>query len=215
MQHVILIAFQLQQGHFILRMFGLRILGISCLAASPNHKFAFQDARLQMAVDIFYEAQDLVTDGKHKEACEEFMSGISIGRSIVQRLQDTQDGQKNTDSPESALDWLVLSYISMFRARVEIGDWETARADAWAACNYSMYMNIEALYCMLSVCQNTDDKIGELQTLKSILAASTVSNSSRTKDSNVDSEGDGTNQMTIEEVHDRIRFLEGELLESK
>jgi hypothetical protein len=192
--------------HIAFRMFGFHFLGICLLAASPND-FEFQDSRLQMAVDVNRDAQQLVTDGKHKEACQEFMSGISIGRTAVQRLQERHgEGESDADNPELALDWLVSSYISLFRARVEVGDWEKARADAWAACSYSLYKNLEALYCMLSVCENTEDKIGELQTLKSIISASSSIQESY-------SDGDA-NRMSTDEVHERIRLLEKEL-ESK
>jgi hypothetical protein len=189
-------------------MFGFQFLAICSLAASPNN-FAFQDSRLQMAVDVYRDAQQLVTDGKHKEACQEFMSGIFIGRTAVKQLQEQEqhgEGDSDADKPELALDWLVSSYISLFRARVIVGDWEKARADAWAACSYSLYTNLEALYCMLSVCENTEDKIGELQTLKSIISASSSVQES-------DSDGEA-NRMSIDEIHERIRRLEAEL-ESK
>eukprot|EP00980_Cylindrotheca_fusiformis_P007429 scaffold1530_cov98-Cylindrotheca_fusiformis.AAC.5 len=184
-------------------------MGMVWLAASPPSEFAFQDSRLQMAVDICHEAQQLATEGKHKEACAEFMSGISIGRSVVQKLQE--ENSPAEDNPELALEWLVASFLAMFRARVQVGDWDSARADAWAACNYSQYRNLEALYCMLTVCEHTDDKIGELQTLKSIVEAIKAASSKvGSPDANV-----AEDRNNVDKIHERIRLLEKDLLESQ
>lgn len=46
--------------------------------------------------------------------------------------------------------------------------WGTARSDAWAACSFSNNENVDALLCMLIVCELQEDTMGELQTLKSI-----------------------------------------------
>lgn len=195
-------------------MFGLRQLGIWFFAAAAensssygnNNKYSFQDSRLRLAVEICHDAKQLPSP---KDACDEFMSGIVIGRSIVQKLQENKlqgnDIDDNDDDPDLALDWLVSCYIELFNSRVKLNDWETARKDAWAACMYSMYTNIEALECMLTVCTNTNDSIGELQTLKQILAAySTTTTSSGS--------GGGTSTtMTLEEIEKRIQVLEKDL----
>lgn len=147
-------------------------------------KESFSDSSLQMAVEIFNEAQTMVRDGNHQKACEEFQSALFIGRKVVQKLQESED-ESTDDDPRLALEWLIASYLSMFQCRVALGDWNKARADAWAACNYAQYgpngsfggdgmdaqsfqLELAALSAMWIVCQNTNDTINEWQTLQSL-----------------------------------------------
>ena len=174
-------------------MFGLYQLSMWLFAAADK-SYSFQNSNLQMAVDICKDARELASAGKQKEACDEFMSGIVIGRPIVQRLQESASKTTSEDDPTLALDWLVSSYVELCRSRGE--DWVSARKDAWAACMYSMYNDMEALDCMLTVCRNTDDLIGEIQTLRQILACDGESSAFT---------------MTQNEIKERIRVLEKEL----
>lgn len=191
-------------------MFGLHLIGSLFLALNGN-QYSFQDASLKIAADAYRDAQQLASEGKHKEACDEFMSGIFIGRSTVQKLFDQKQGggdpdDQLQDETDDAIDWLISSYISLFKARIAMNDWTTARADAWAACNYSMNENLEALYCMLLVCKRTNDAIGEIQTLRLVSAL-------QSDPSTAQSEIwiDGIEVMTTDEIDERIQVLEEKL----
>jgi hypothetical protein len=187
-------------------MFGLKILGTSLLAINGKD-YSFKDPRLQLAVEVCRDAQQLALEGETKEACNEFISGIMMGRSTVQRLiEEKQEDSTDLseDDSEKALDWLVSSYISVFKARITLEDWDTARADAWAACNYSMNTNLEALYCMLLVCRETEDPLGEIQTLRLILSVPVSSQSSFSEYFLVDK----IKMMTTDEIQEQIQVLE-------
>jgi hypothetical protein len=149
-------------------MFGIAVksLGIWAFAFSSGSKtFSFQDERLQGALGFYEEGQQLLQDGSYRDACDAMMTGIFSGRKVVEAMCAS-----DADDPETieALDWLIVSYISCCEARMKLGDWQTARGDAWAACMFSQNLNPQALHCMLKVCENTNDLIGELNTLKSI-----------------------------------------------
>ncbi|CAJ1945917.1 unnamed protein product [Cylindrotheca closterium] len=189
----------------------------------------FQDSTLQMAVEIYNEAQALAKDGNHRKACEEYASGLFIGRKVVQKLQEAaldenssitaEEEEEEEDDPRLALEWLIATYLAMFQSRVALGDWNKARADAWAACNYAQYspngslggdgmdarsfqLELTVLSAMWTVCQNTNDKINEWQTLQSIQQLLKLP----FPQSKVGSIG-----ITREQVEDRLKVLKDEL----
>jgi hypothetical protein len=143
---------------------------LSALLLSLSGKYDFKDLSLQIALESYEEGNSLCLEEKYRTACNAYMNGILVGRKSVQRLVEnySSDGDKE-DDPEAALDWLVSSYLKCAKARMEMKDWQTARADAWAACSYTQNTNLEALTCMLSICEATNDQLGQIQTLKSIL----------------------------------------------
>jgi hypothetical protein len=183
-------------------MFGFGTISSALLAASSSSSgtknYSFQDERLQGALELYKEGQQLSIEGNYEEACDVFMLGIFSGRKTVQSLlENTTTGESSRgdddDDPQIALDWMVSSYLACAEAHIQIGDWQTARADAWAACTYSQNSNRQALQMMLTVCEKTDDALGQHSALKSILE---LSESTRT-------EADGIQQ--------RITALEEEL----
>ena len=154
-------------------MFGRSLIfgKISTLLFASSSKFTFQNERLQQAVTLYEEAKELSSRKQYEDACYVYMQGIFIGRNIVKDLvQNQESGQEHSeDDPQLALEWIVASYLSRSKINIELGDWTTARSDAWAACSYSQNQNLEALDCMLTVCQQTNDLFNELQTLNLIL----------------------------------------------
>jgi len=180
------------------------------LFAAPSSKYSFQNERLQNAAQLYDEGQELTNKGEFKEACDVYMQGIFLGRKIVQGLlEDNQDQDTgdDTDDAELALDWVVSSYVACSKARIELGDWNTARSDAWAACTYSNNKNLEALNCMVAVCENTNDLMGQLQTLKLIYQLISSSSS----DVNVVTTGLSREQLSVEDVQYRISNIETQL----
>ena len=153
-----------------------------------------------ISASLFDEATSLIDQKEYKGACDVCMQGIFTGRKIVQQIMENQNEEE--DDPRLAMDWIVQSYLACGKARIELEDWNTARSDAWAACTYSQNENIETLECMLNVCENTNDTLGELQTLKLILEIL---------------EGDTTlkeqSSMTLQDVQDRISALDDKLEE--
>lgn len=145
------------------------------------------------------EATELVSQGEYEEGCDVYMQGIFLGRKVVQSLMEQDSSETDGDDPQLALDWIVESYLACSKARIELGEWNTARSDAWAACSYSENKNLEALVCMLKVCEK-DDPMGELRTLKLI-------------DQLISSDEQNMNTGIIdgEEVLRRIQSLEEEL----
>jgi hypothetical protein len=162
------------------KMFGFGTVSAALLAAaaasssSGTNKYSFQDERLQGALELYKEGQQLTVEGNYQEACDVFMLGIFMGRKTVQSLlqQGGQDDGSSEDDPQLALDWMISSYLACAEAHIQIGDWQTARADAWAACTYSQNSNRQALEIMLTVCEKTDDALGQFSALKSILELS-------------------------------------------
>jgi hypothetical protein len=148
----------------------------SSSSSSGTTNYSFQDKRLQGALELYKEGQQLTSEGNYQEACDVFMLGIFSGRKTVQSLlENTNGGESNSgddDDPQLALDWMVSSYLACAEAHIQIGDWQTARADAWAACTYSQNSNLQALEMMLTVCEKTDDALGQHSALKSILELS-------------------------------------------
>ncbi len=148
-------------------MFGLaksRGLWLFAFSSQGSIDYSFQDTRLQGALDFYKEGQQLVQEANYSEACNAFMSGIFSGRKTVEKLQESP----NEDESVKALEWLVSSYIQCAEARIKLEDWQKARSDSRAACLYSQNVDLRALLCMLSVCENTNDLLGQLSTLKSI-----------------------------------------------
>ena len=149
------------------------------LPSSPYKEYSFPNQpKLQNAIDMYKEGYQELQNGKYNDACDTFMTGIFMGRSTVQNLllneEDNHEEEKDNTS-QVALDWLISSYILCCCARIANNDYTKARADAWAACSYSQgnagtlpSTTLQALLCMLLVCENSDDNIGELQTLRSI-----------------------------------------------
>lgn len=133
---------------------------------TPSKTFSFQNERLENAAQLFPEATLLLKQEKYKESCDLYMQGIFLGRKVVQELQQEQND--SMDDPKLALDWMIESYIQCSKARIAMGDINTARSDAWAACSFSNNENVDALLCMLTVCELQEDTMGQLQTLKSI-----------------------------------------------
>jgi hypothetical protein len=148
-------------------MFGInRALSLS-LAAFSVKNFSFQNERLKGALEYYEEGQKLFVSGDYEEACDTIMTGVFSGRKAVESMQ-----AENAMHPESAeaLEWLVDSYIICAEARIKLQDWDKARSDAWAACMISKNSNLEALYCMLRVCEKVEDLFGQWSVLKSMEA---------------------------------------------
>jgi hypothetical protein len=180
------------------------------LFAAPSSKYSFNNERLQNAAQLYDEAQELTNKGEIREACAVYMQGIFMGRKIVQGLLEDnpdQDTGDDTDDAGLALDWMVSSYVACCKARIELGDWNTARSDAWAACTYSNYKNLEALNCMVDVCENTNDLMGELQALKMIYQLISSSSS----DVNVETAKLSREQLSVEDVQFRMSNIEEQL----
>jgi hypothetical protein len=180
------------------------------LFAAPSSKYSFNNERLQNAVQLYDEAQELTNKGGFREACAVYMQGIFMGRKIVQGLLEDnpdQDTGDDTDDAGLAMDWMVSSYAACCKARIELGDWNTARSDAWAACTYSNYKNLEALNCMVAVCENTNDLMGELQALKMIYQLISSSSS----DVNVETAKLSREQLSVEDVQFRMSNIEEQL----
>ena len=171
---------------------------ILCLLALKKNLIFYIISIEIFAANLFDEATLLMDQNKYKEACEVYMQGIFLGRKVVQQLMEQHDGAN--DDPNLAMDWIVQSYLACSKARIELGDWETARSDAWAACTYSHNRNIDALKSMLSVNENTNDAIGELQTLNLILGL--------LKDGIIEEQ-----TMSLQDVETRISALEQKLEE--
>ena len=139
-------------------------LWIYALSTPSSQEYSFRDARLQIALEFYREGQQLLVEEKYRDASDALMSGVFAGRRVVEELHASSSEESAT-----AMSWLVTSYIECAKARMKLGDWQTARSDAWAACMFSQNQNLPALQCMLTVCQNTDDLFGQLSTLKAIL----------------------------------------------
>ena len=180
-------------------------------SSSSNSKYNFQDLSLQIALESYEEAEKFFSEGKYNDACASYLNGIMVGRSSVQKLIETENSERQqakeaTDDPDLALDWLISSYLQCARGRIEMKDWEKARADAWAACSYSQNTNMEALECMLSICENTDDQLGQMQTLKSILAVlSTAGDKENMMSATIES-------YSVEDLENKIKAIDGELM---
>jgi hypothetical protein len=144
----------------------MRVFSVWAAAFSVKD-FSFENERLKGALELYKEGQLLVAKGDYEGACDAIMAGVFSGRKLVERMQ-----QEDSSSPESAkaLEWLVASYVTCAEARSTLGDWDKARGDAWAACMISRNTSLDALHCMLQVCESTDDLFGQLSVLKSIEA---------------------------------------------
>ena len=181
---------------------------LSSLLLASRSKFLFQNERLQKAVTLYEEANELSSQNKLEDACYVYMQGIFTGRNAVRDLVENQDSKNDMDDPQLALEWIVASYLSRSRNHIELGDWNMARSDAWAACSYSQNQNLEALKCMLTVCQQTEDLFNELQTLKLILQL-LVSLGDDDED-----QGDfSRNRINVETVEKQIMDVESKLEE--
>lgn len=132
-----------------------------------TQRFIFEDDRLQQAADCLQEGQEMAIRGEYQEARDTIMAGVFSGRKIVEKLQQMKEDQAPEVSSK-ALEWLISSYICCSKARIEMCDWDKARSDAWAACTFSQNTNVDALDCMLQVCEKTSDLFGQLTTLKSM-----------------------------------------------
>eukprot|EP00977_Amphora_coffeiformis_P011921 scaffold2917_cov191-Amphora_coffeaeformis.AAC.14 len=126
------------------------------------------------------------------------MSGTFMGRKAVKAMQ------REMSNPERklAVDWLVASYLACGQARIQLGDWQTARSDVWAACMYSENSSLDALQCMLTVCENTDDLLGELNTLKSIQQLLSTTDGA---------DAFSEEELSIDKVQEQIRRVEAKL----
>jgi hypothetical protein len=144
-------------------------LPLVLLASNP-----FVDFQLNMAFDIVEEAEELAFRKEHEQASITYREGLHLARPRVLKLQD-EDASANEDDFTVAFDWLVSSYCASSACQLEAGNLNGARSDAWAACVFTQNTNNQALQAMLQVCQASTDKIGELTTLKSILALSSSS----------------------------------------
>ena len=169
----------------------------------------FQNERLQKAVTLYEEANELSSQKQLEDASYCYMQGIFLGRKAVQELVQNQESKQRDgggcedDDPQLALEWMVASYLSCSKIHIELEDWNTARSDAWAACSYSQNENLEALECMLTVCQQTNDMFNELQTLNLILQL-------------LRSGGDTSvvaNKFTLDNVQEQIMEVEEKLEE--
>jgi hypothetical protein len=189
------------------RLSTLLFAGVSSSSGGKDYSYSFQDEKLKGALELYQEAKELANIGEYQEACDVYMLGIFMGRKTVQSLCENRNDNsgRDDDDPQQALDWLVSSYLACSKARIQMGDWNKARGDAWAACSYSQNTNLEALECMLTVCENTDDDgLGELQTLKSIQQVLLSSSAEATID-------DKEIIFKVKDIQQRIAMLEEEL----
>ena len=170
-------------------MFGLKQITTVLFGVS---KYSFQDERLKTAAELLQKGEELAIEGNFHEACDFFSQGIYMGRRAAQQIAADS---KNKDS-ENAMDWLISSYVASANARIELSDWQKARSDAWAACTFSQNTYLPALWCMLTICENSDDTFGQLSTLKSMLPL--VSDESQT-------------ETSMEDVEERIALIEAQL----
>ena len=152
----------------------LRSILLVCYSLTP---FWFRDPVLKSALQSFHKGNELAQEGNHRQASKHFQEGLFLGRPVVVKLQEQQSRQSDPssgsdiiDNPYLALEWLTMTYLASARSHIQLGDYEAARRDAWAASLLS-HNNQAALACMIDVCQKQNDKIGELSSLKMFLSA--------------------------------------------
>jgi hypothetical protein len=140
--------------------------------------FRFRNEVLQVALKAFHKGNELAQQGDYKAAASFLRQGIYMGRPIVLELQQHQRRQEavqvavedDEDNAHLALEWLAQSYVASSQAHLKLGDIDAARADAWGACLVSNNQSRAGLECMLQVCSETGDSIGELSSLKMLLS---------------------------------------------
>jgi hypothetical protein len=186
----------------------------------PPTYYSFHNKQLQGALEIYHEAQGLANEGKHKEACDSYMTAIFWGRSTVQQLQPSSENsnnnnntveEKDLDDPKVALDWLVSSYRECCHCHMALEDWATARADAWAACSYSQNANLPALESMWQICQMTEDLLGEFQTLILIRPVLQQQQQQKRIGSSAASALSPSSSLSLETIEERIQAVTEQL----
>ena len=130
-----------------------------------NDKIKGYISNLSIARDITEEAKEkLLDNGNEKEAIALYEDAMIFGRKSALALHEVGANEAN-----DAMDWLVSIYRSSALVRLNIGDIEGARKDAWGACMFSQSMDIPSQECMAEVCKASGDNIGHVQALKRII----------------------------------------------
>ena len=172
----------------------LFLLLLSCTVAPTTGLVPsfFRHEDLKTALSCYQLGNELAAKGQYRQAARKYREGIYVGRPVVQELTENHDmihvtnhrnhdgggGDDNdhddhtarrNDDPSLALELLKHSYVASSDAHVQLGDLDTARKDAWAACLVTNNQDVDALECMLRCTLAADDRIGELCTLKLLL----------------------------------------------
>jgi len=122
--------------------------------------------RLDMALEATQEAKALVAAKKYQDAVTAYADALNLGRKSAIALQECND----TNLQASSLSWLVEVCSQSSQLQLEhLQNLDGARSDAWAACVFSKYRQVEPLECMRKVCRAGEDAIGEYQAIQQLL----------------------------------------------
>lgn len=142
---------------------------------NANVKVEQLQMRLQMGYEAADEARSLLEDKQYQQASSAFMDALNLGRKPALALQEfnieAKDEENNNNNlQEEALQWLINVCCESAQLNLNhLDNLDNARKDAWAACVFSQYQNLEPLQCMQQVCQQGKDLMGEFQACQQLL----------------------------------------------
>jgi len=122
-----------------------------------------------MALEVTQEAKALVAAKRYQDAVTTYADALNLGRKSAIALQELPECS-DTNLQASSLLWLVEVCCQSSELQLEhLRNLDGARSDAWAACVFSKYRQVEPLECMRKVCRAGEDAIGEYQAIQRLL----------------------------------------------
>lgn len=135
----------------------------------------FMRDRLLNGYGFYIQANAAYKSKQYESAVELYEEAIQNGRKPAMALQEareqysTQDKNALEEGYPQSLDWIVTTFRNSCKSRLELGDIDGARRDAFAATVFSQNNDAESHECLAEVCKASKDTIGEYQAVKAAI----------------------------------------------
>lgn len=131
--------------------------------------------RLLQGYDLYTEANIAFESKQYELAMELYEEAIQNGRKPAIALQEarekytTEDNKESTEGYPDSIDWVVTTFRNSCKCKLELGDIDGARRDAFAATVFSKNNDAASHVCLADVCKESGDTIGEYQAVKAAI----------------------------------------------
>ena len=130
--------------------------------------------RLLDGYNCYIEANKAFELKKYQSAIELYEEAIQNGRKPAMALQQareeyTKNAFESSERYPAGLDWIVTTFRNSCTSRLQLGDIDGARRDAFAATVFSQNNDAASHECLADVCKESKDALGEYQAVKSAI----------------------------------------------
>ena len=131
--------------------------------------------RLLQGYDFYIEANTAYESKQYQLAIELYEQAIQNGRKPAIALQEARENYaaeekiQSTESYPASIDWIVTTFRKSCRCKLELGDIDGARRDAFASTVFSKNNDAASHECLADVCKESGDTIGEYQAIKAAI----------------------------------------------